>query len=212
MGDTKFITRIIFGTLCCLALGYTIHLALSHQGQLAAKVSYIAAILFIMTIKPPPSPFATTNKEILLFYRNRLGAMAVIFFPVAIFIVFWVLMPHERIPHFDGTIVAFETIQGDNSARSFPVIEYEDSEGEKHKILDKIAPIMFPKRQFQTGEEVSVIARKCNPGIQCIYIDEPFLTRWWGIFPNDGSSAARVGRNNVSDKILKFNFERHGPV
>ena len=175
--SSRKIARIVFGLLFLLGCAYTYYLAINHMGQLAAKMSFITAILLTITVKPPPSPFATKNKEILLFYRNRLGFITIVFIPLSIFMI-WVQMPYERIPHFKGIVTGYSVTQKNNSTTDFPVVEYYDDQKSKRTYVDNYASVLYPGRKFQKGEIVSVIVPNCSPGIQCVHIDSSFISRW----------------------------------
>jgi hypothetical protein len=175
---SNLVARIVFGTLFLIASGFTYHFSVGHHGQLAAKMSFVAALLFALTINPPASPFSTTDTGVLLFYRNRLGVITGILLCLNIFSVIWIQMPHEMLSHFEGIVVANETIQGDQFGRSNPTVEYYDKQDIRHVFTDPTTYIVFQGKVFSIGEKVRIYVSQ-NPNARYKeHIDTPFLSRW----------------------------------
>jgi hypothetical protein len=168
------IVRFVSGACCLLVSGLAAYLFIHSDNYRAIKVSWIAAILLLITIKAESLPFIAGPPASLLFYRNAFAAISLCFVAFLCFIIFWIQLPQERrFPHFDGVVIGFSDAVEGKSVHPFPVVEYHDAVGEKKAFVDRTSEIFLPRHAFYRGEKVSVIDPNGHPRI-----DESMLARW----------------------------------
>jgi hypothetical protein len=146
-------------------------LLLQKQGTAAIKLGWVAALLLLFAADPTRLTPLGASPPALAFYRIAFAAVAALLFLTSVFIVFFIQLPHERIPHYSGRIIAL--IDGTSPKKS-PEVEYRIDDGPPRVFVDRTAPLMYPRRQFRQNEAVSVIV--VSP--EHPRIDEPLLVRW----------------------------------
>ncbi|HWU44879.1 MAG TPA: hypothetical protein VN132_15610 [Bdellovibrio sp.] len=160
------IIRIISGILFILSLASALHSFVSGDNQIAFKIFGISAVLV--------SIIATANKlpldgspESLRAWKIKFGLVSLMLWVVTLFLVFLIQLPHERHPHFDGVVVGF--------SNAYPIIEYQNSQGERKTFTDHLAEISLHGHQLIVNEHVSVM--EFSPTNR--RIDESLISRWF---------------------------------
>ena len=162
--------RIAFLGLGILASVGCATLLLSHQGPLAAKTAWIAALLLLFAADPTRFGPSSVNAAGSNFYATGFALLSLLFLIVFVLLLVFVQLPHERIPHFDGRITRLLTENG----RQVPEVQFVSDDGLQVTFIDRISPVMYPKRMLHEDEAVSVIVvSKEHPRI-----DEPWYVRW----------------------------------
>jgi hypothetical protein len=162
--------RMVCGVLFAATVIMCVALALHKQGAAALKLTWIAALLLLFAANPSRLPPFGVPIETLGFYRAAFGVITGILILASLFVIFFIQLPHERIPHYAGTVVSL--VNGE-SGQTLPEVRYQTSDGETHTFIDQMAPVLYPTRRFAPAERVSVIVVKDHPRI-----DEPALVRW----------------------------------
>ncbi|WP_089160532.1 hypothetical protein [Caballeronia sordidicola] len=164
------ITRLICAVFFLVAIGFCVHLFLVKDVRLGVKVLWIAGIIFVIGLRPEGLPFLSRNISVLSFFRIAFLALFIVFLALSVFVVFWIQIPQERHPRFDGVVVQYMDVDG----HPMPQVEYKNSSGEKIIFADRYASYLFPNRTFKEGERVSVLV--IDPS--SAHIDFSFLSRW----------------------------------
>lgn len=162
--------RLICAVLFIVAAGICVYLFAIKEVRMGVKMLWIAGLIFSIAVRPSGLPFLSDNPSTLSFFRIAFFSLFVVLLTVTVFVVFWIQIPQERHPRFEGVVIGYADVGG----HSIPQVEYRDRNGEKIIFLDKYASYLFPKRTFKTGEHVTVIAVDSSS----VHIDYSFFSRW----------------------------------
>lgn len=163
--------RICLGLMSGAFLFLTVLLASSRQGLLATKAAWVAATLGILAINPSRLIPSLLSESQLRFSAAALGIACAFFLLMTAVMIVFVNLPHERLPHYAGKVVA---MRGGPDGKALPEVEFADRDGHLHRYVDNIAPMLFPTREFDLGEAVTVIA----PNLDHPHMDDPLGARW----------------------------------
>ena len=158
----------------CIVLGLAAGMAaanlmLHRETLLGIKVGWIVALLLIIAVAPEKLPFFSGDAGVCLFFRNAFGIVFAILFLVILFVVFWIQLPQEQVPRFDGKVVELMNSQG----LGIPRVEFQDAAGSQHTFDDALATVIFPKHIFVVGERVVIRAPTTSPP----HVDHSVLDR-----------------------------------
>ena len=143
---------------------------LQHEAPLAAKVGWLAAVLLVIALAPEKLPFFSRDAGTCLFFRNVFGGIFVALSLLDLFVIFWIQLPQEQMPRFDGRVVELVSLQG----VVIPRVQFQDSMGKPTVFDDALAPTIFPRHTFFVGERFVVRAPATAPP----HIDHSALARW----------------------------------
>jgi hypothetical protein len=168
------ITRIVCATLFFALSTASAYLFFQKDNRLGLKLLWVAAIILGIAIQPERLPFFSGNASSLLFFRNAFALVSVCLLIVDVFVVFWIQLPLERIPRFQGVVSGYVHAGIGTLSKQLPQVEFNDEHGQKRVIADRFAGVLFPGRVFRPGERVSVIV----PSLENAHIDYSVLSRW----------------------------------
>jgi hypothetical protein len=169
MNPTQLV-RGICGTLSLVTAGVAVCLMLRREASLSIKVAWIAAMFTAIALAPEKLPFLSDHARACLLFRNAFGAVFAILALLILFVVFWIQLPKERVPRFDGKVLKLVNLHG----LIIPRIDFQDSEGKQVIFDDALATVIFPKHSFIVGEHVIVRAPADTPP----HVDHCALARW----------------------------------
>lgn len=168
--NTIQIVRGICIVLVLVTLGVAAYLWLHREAALGIKLGWITAILALIALAPEKLPFLSSNAGTCLFFRNAFGGVFLVLFLVNIFVIFWIQLPQEKVPHFDGKVVELVNSHGPDTPR----IEFYDKAGKQNVFDDSLAHTIFPQHTFVVGERFSVRA----PTNASPHVAHSALARW----------------------------------
>jgi hypothetical protein len=164
------IVRMVCALLGLVVVGVQVNLMLHREALLGIKLGWIAAVLLLLALTPEKLPFLSGDADTCLFFRNAFAGVFVILLLFLLFVIFGIQLPKERVPRFEGTVVALVDTHG----ASVPCVQFHDAAGKPILFEDALATTIFPKHTFVLGERVVVRAPTSAPP----HVDHSTLARW----------------------------------